>query len=91
MEKSIQRAEYQRLCAALGRLRRHAGLSQRELAARVEVSQTFVSEVERGVRRLDLLELRDLLQAIGSRQAAAAVAVLDTLAAVLDAVAGDER
>lgn len=34
-----------------------AGLTQVELAQRLEEDQTWISKVERGIRRLDLVEL----------------------------------
>lgn len=46
-------------------MRVKAGLTQAELAARIGKDQTFVSKYESGVRRLDVLELRDICQAIG--------------------------
>lgn len=45
--------------------REGAGLSQRELARRVGWSQARVYQTEVGHRRLDLIELFDLLGALG--------------------------
>ena len=42
-----------------------SGLKQEELAKRLGVHQSFVSKVENGERRLDVLELRDLCEALG--------------------------
>jgi transcriptional regulator with XRE-family HTH domain len=42
----------------LRQARRAAGLRQQDLADRLGVPQSFVSKVEAGSRRLDLLELR---------------------------------
>jgi transcriptional regulator with XRE-family HTH domain len=45
---------------------RHAGrLRQLDLASRLGRAQTTVSNVERGERRLDVIELRDWLAALG--------------------------
>ncbi|WP_236737316.1 helix-turn-helix domain-containing protein [Mycolicibacterium llatzerense] len=41
MEKSIYTEEYQRLCALLRELRREAGLTQVDVADRLEVPQSF--------------------------------------------------
>jgi transcriptional regulator with XRE-family HTH domain len=41
------------------------GLTQAELAAKLDAHQTEVSRVERGIRRLDVLELHDWLAALG--------------------------
>jgi len=42
-----------------------AGLRQADLAAKLKQSQSFVSKYESGERRLDLLELRQICNAIG--------------------------
>ena len=60
MPKSIHRPEYTVLCALLREKRLAAGLQQTEVSARLKRRQPFVSDVERGVRRLDLIELQDL-------------------------------
>ncbi|QLY30409.1 helix-turn-helix transcriptional regulator [Nocardia huaxiensis] len=65
MEKSIYSAEYQRLCAVLRQLRQDAGLTQVEVAARLDVPQSFVSKYESGERRLDVIELRYVAEALG--------------------------
>lgn len=41
-----------------------AGLKQAELAERLEVRQAWVSSYERGERRLDVLELRQVVVAL---------------------------
>lgn len=45
--------------------RDEAGLSQTELAKRLGKEQPFVSLIERGVRRLDLIEFTALAKAMG--------------------------
>lgn len=40
-------------------------LRQEDLADRLEVNQTLVSKVERGERRLDLVELQQYLAVLG--------------------------
>jgi transcriptional regulator with XRE-family HTH domain len=45
--------------------REEAGLTQVELGARLRRPQSFVSKVERGLRRLDLLEFIEIAKAIG--------------------------
>ena len=42
-----------------------AGLTQLELASRLGIPQSFVSKYESGERRLDVLELRLVCQAVG--------------------------
>jgi transcriptional regulator with XRE-family HTH domain len=65
MDKSIYTPDHQRLCFELRRLRTERGLKQGELAGLLGVNQTFVSKYERGERRLDLLELREVCRALG--------------------------
>ena len=65
MPKSIHRPEYTVLCALLREKRLAAGLQQTEVSARLKRRQPFVSDVERGVRRLDLIELQDLAAVYG--------------------------
>jgi len=65
VEKSIYSEEYQRLCAVLRSLRREAGLTQIQVAAALDVPQSFVSKYESGERRLDVVELGHVAQALG--------------------------
>lgn len=65
MDKSIYSAEYLRLCAVLRALRREAGLTQVQVAATLDVPQSFVSKYESGERRLDVVELAHVAQALG--------------------------
>jgi transcriptional regulator with XRE-family HTH domain len=65
VEKSIYSAEYQQLCTLLRQLRREAGLTQVQVAERLDVPQSFVSKYEAGERRLDVVELRHVAQALG--------------------------
>lgn len=63
--KSIHRAEYQPLLQLLLEIRTKAGLTQTELSALLGRPQSYVSDVERGTRRLDLLQLREYCLACG--------------------------
>lgn len=66
MEKSIYSAEYQRLCAVLRELRLESGLTQVQVAERLQEPQSFVSKYEAGERRLDVVELHHVAAALGS-------------------------
>jgi transcriptional regulator with XRE-family HTH domain len=46
-------------------VRLEKGLTQSELATRLEVTQSRVSKVEQGERRLDLVELQEWCSALG--------------------------
>ena len=88
MDRTIDGEAHERLCAQLKRVRVRAGLTQNVVAERLGVRQAFVSEYERGRRRIDVVELRAIAVALG-RPAAAVVAQLDALDAVLAALGED--
>lgn len=67
MGKSRYSADYQRLCGVLRQLREEAELTQTEVANRLRMPQSFVSKYEAGDRRLDVIELRHVLDALGVR------------------------
>jgi transcriptional regulator with XRE-family HTH domain len=46
-------------------VRKEAGLNQKELAARLDKPQSFVSKYESGERRLDILEILQICNAVG--------------------------
>lgn len=50
---------------ALRKARKAAGLSQVELAARLDLTQSSVGKCERGERRIDIIELREWCMALG--------------------------
>lgn len=65
MEKSQFTAGYRRLTAALREARESAGLTQAEVAERLGLYASFVSKVEAGERRLDVIELAQFCKAYG--------------------------
>lgn len=56
---------YIKLRGLLSEARKSAGLTQSELAFRLKRPQSFVSKYERGERRLDLVEFREVAHALG--------------------------
>ncbi|MEY2116973.1 helix-turn-helix domain-containing protein [Rhodanobacter sp. FW106-PBR-R2A-1-13] len=60
MPKSIHRPEYTSLRELIRELRVAQGVTQEVLSEEMGRSQSFISDIERGVRRIDALELRDL-------------------------------
>jgi transcriptional regulator with XRE-family HTH domain len=57
---------YDILTELLVAARQSVGMTQEELAERLLIGQSAVSKVERGVQRLDLVELHHWLTAIGT-------------------------
>jgi transcriptional regulator with XRE-family HTH domain len=66
MEKSIHSSGYTTFLALLRETREKAEVTQVELAARLERTQSFVSKVERGETRLDVLQLHAICAALGT-------------------------
>jgi transcriptional regulator with XRE-family HTH domain len=65
MRKSIPDDHYLRLRTLLRDIRKRAGLTQAQLAARLGVPQSLVAKVENGERRLDVLEFAAYVRAMG--------------------------
>jgi transcriptional regulator with XRE-family HTH domain len=65
MSKHHSPTEQSRLQQLLRQVRVDAGLRQTDLAAKLGQPQSFVSKYESGERRLDILELRLVCQAVG--------------------------
>jgi transcriptional regulator with XRE-family HTH domain len=66
VKKNVYISQRNRLINLLREMRIEAGLTQIELAALIEKDQTYVSKYESGERRLDILEVREICQAIGT-------------------------
>jgi transcriptional regulator with XRE-family HTH domain len=65
MAKTIYRTEYRELIAQLRDLREKHALAQAELARLLGWPQQRVSQMERGVRRLDVVEYLELAGHLG--------------------------
>ena len=65
MEKSIHSHEYSVLLSQLKGVRESRNVTQLELAARLNTSQSFISKLERGERRIDVVELKSICEALG--------------------------
>ena len=65
MKQPKQSNDYLRLLDELRRARQQANISQDELSATLGRPQSFVSKSERGERRLDVIELREWIIALG--------------------------
>jgi len=65
MEKSLQTRKHRQLAELLRTIRIESGLTQVDIAERLGETQSAVSKVESGQRRLDLVQLQTYCKAIG--------------------------
>ncbi|HVY34954.1 MAG TPA: helix-turn-helix transcriptional regulator [Caulobacteraceae bacterium] len=65
MPKSVFTPAYDTMLRNLIALRKERGVSQVELARQLGKEQPFISRIERGERRLDVVEFYALAQALG--------------------------
>ena len=65
MKAPINSREYKKVLDALVELREQAGLSQRDLARKLNREHSFVWRIETGRRRLDIVEFMWLCRAVG--------------------------
>lgn len=63
--RSVHSDEYRLLARSLKEARQNAGLTQRELAARLKKPHTFIHKAEIGERELNVIELIDYCSALG--------------------------
>ena len=66
MPKSIHRSEYRILLEVLRAERLRAKMTQAACSAAMGRHQSFISDIERGIRRLDVVQLRDICNVLGS-------------------------
>ena len=62
----VEAEQYKVVGGLLAAARRRANVTQQELAARLGKPQSFVSEYERGQRRVDIVELLVISRALGA-------------------------
>ncbi len=65
MPKTLRSPRHVRLIDLLVEQRKRAGLSQADLAEKLERYQSVVSSMESGGRRVDVVELLDIAEVIG--------------------------
>lgn len=65
MTKTIYTEAQAALCEAITAARKNAGLSQMEMAAKLNCHQSMIARVESGQRRIDVIELIIIARAIG--------------------------
>ena len=64
MARSTHHQHYRSFLALLRDLREQAGVTQVELGNRVANTQTFISKIERGERRVDVVEFTEICEAL---------------------------
>ena len=65
MSKSLHSEAWKRLLSGLIAAREDAGVTQIELGQRLNRTQSFISKVERGERRLDVVEFCEWARLLG--------------------------
>lgn len=70
MTKTLRTPEHVYLCQRLRQVRLDAGLTQADLAERLEKPQSFVAKVETQERRLDVIEFAKWMMACDGIDAA---------------------
>lgn len=66
MSKQLRTARQSRVLVALAEVRTDAGVTQRELARRLERAHSYVSRIEKGDRRLDVPEMIQWCEVLGA-------------------------
>lgn len=69
MTKTLRTPEHVYLCQRLRQVRVDAGLTQADLAERLNKPQSFVAKVETQERRLDVIEFAKWMAACGGLEA----------------------
>ena len=75
----IEAEQYKVVGACLAAARRRVNITQQQLAAKLRKPQSFVSEYERGQRRVDVLELLAIARELGADP-------IDLLAAIVESL-----
>lgn len=65
MASSLHDPRYKRILEMMVSARKSAGLTQRDVAARLKQPPSYIGKLESLQRRLDVIEMIDVLDAIG--------------------------
>jgi transcriptional regulator with XRE-family HTH domain len=63
--KAIFSDDYKKLIKELKKARLARGLTQKQLSLKLGYSQSYVSKIEQGQTRLDVMQLKELSKALG--------------------------
>jgi transcriptional regulator with XRE-family HTH domain len=66
LSKQLRTPRHRRVLAVLVEIRTEAGVTQRELARRLDRAHSYVSRIEKGDRRLDVPEMIQWCEALGA-------------------------
>lgn len=58
MTKAIYLKEYKQIAEKLKKARLESGLTQEEVAEKIKKPQSYISKVEQGEQRIDIIELQ---------------------------------
>ena len=64
MSKSIYSKDYRNTIEKLKKARIDAGLKQEDVALKLKKPQSYISKIERGERRVDIAELKELAKVL---------------------------
>ena len=67
MVKTIHTEEYKKVTESLKKARIEAGLTQGEAAKKIGKPQSYISKVENGAQRIDVVELKELARIYGKK------------------------
>ena len=59
MKKTLYSKEHKYLVARLRQARKDAGIDQMQVADLLDVSQSYISKIEAGQRRIDVIQLKE--------------------------------
>src|SRR5688572_8760885 len=82
VDKTIYSRQGQCLCGTIAELRRQAGLTQRQLAAKLRREDNLIGRLELGERRLDVVEFYWLCKACGAGPGKKAAELMRRLAKI---------
>jgi transcriptional regulator with XRE-family HTH domain len=66
LHKTLRTRGHHALIGMLVSVREHAGLTQRDLAARLRRPRSFVDRMEAGEHRIDVIEFIEIARALGA-------------------------